>query len=112
MDAPKRYETTKHAIAVASFILDVAVLLYLIKSGSSIRIRQFAEMISTSRWIVTPAYTFIFITLFKLVDLPFSFYSGYKLEHRFGLSRQTLGSWIKDKLKSFAIGAVFAIATV
>jgi STE24 endopeptidase len=112
MDAPKRYESTKHVIAVAGFILDVAVLLYLIKSGSSIRIRQVAETISTSRWILTAAYTFILIALFKLVDLPFSFYSSYKLEHRFGLSRQTLPSWIKDELKSFALGAVLGIATV
>ena len=112
MDAPKRYESTKHVIAVVSFVIDVLILLYLLKSGSSIRIRQFSESLSNSRWIVVATYTFLVVGLFKLFDLPLSFYSGYWLEHRFGLSRQSFGGWVKDQLKSLALGMVLALATV
>ena len=38
--------------------------------------------------------------------MPLEFYSGYVVERRFGLSRMTLGGWMKDRLKGRGIGAV------
>lgn len=112
MDEPRRYESAKHVVAITGFVLDVLLLLFLLKSGSSIRIRQFAESLSRSEWMSVATYTLIVTGIFKVVDLPFSFYSGYRLEHRFGLSRQSLAGWIKDQLKSAAIGIVLSVAAV
>jgi len=45
-----------------------------------------------------------------IVSLPLSLYSGHILEHRFGLSRQTLGGWLwryaKRNLLAVAFGAM------
>src|SRR5438105_9227163 len=112
MDEPKRYESTKHIVATIGFIIDVLILLYLLTSHSSIRIRQFAETFSPSQWISIAIYTLILTGILKVFDLPLSFYSGYLLEHRFGLSRQSLGSWIKDQLKALAIGLPLGIGAV
>ncbi len=42
-----------------------------------------------------------------LVSLPLSFYSGYVVEHRFGLSTQTLGKWVKNWLKRNGLAITF-----
>ena len=112
MDEPKRYESAKHFVAITGFILDVLILLYLLLSGSSIWIRQFAETLSNSEWISIAVYTLIVIGIFKLIDLPLSFYSGYLLEHRFGLSRQSLTGWIKDQVKAVGLGIALSLAAV
>jgi len=45
-----------------------------------------------------------------LLFLPFSYHSGFRLQHRFGLSRQTLRAWLSDWVKSALIGALFFVA--
>jgi STE24 endopeptidase len=49
-----------------------------------------------------------FCVLFALVSLPLDFYSGYVLEHSFGLSNQTLMGWIKEEAKG--AGLAFALS--
>jgi STE24 endopeptidase len=52
----------------------------------------------------------IVILLHIVVSFPLSFYSGFVIEHRFGLSRQSLGRWFsryfKSNLLTLAFGAV------
>src|SRR5881296_905377 len=112
MDEPRRYESVKQLIGVSKFVLDVAVLLFLLASGWSIRIRSFAQMLSGSNWLRVMIYMIIVGGLLKAIDLPFSYYSGYVLEHRFQLSRQSLTAWMKDQLKALAIAAPLTIAPV
>src|SRR5438128_3139523 len=112
MDEPKRYESLKQLIGVSKFVLDVAVLLFLLASGWSIRIRSFAQMLSGSNWLRVMIYMIIVGGLLKAIDLPFSYYSGYVLEHRSELSRQSLAARMKDKLMCLAIAAPLTIAAV
>ena len=48
-------------------------------------------------------YAFLLIILFyiliELILLPLSYYRGYVVEHRFGLSNQTISMWFMDYLK-------------
>ena len=46
--------------------------------------------------------------LFDLATLPFSFYRGFLLERRYGLSTETMGHWLKDHAKAVLIGVLFA----
>ena len=97
MDESKRYESTKHFVSITGFVLDVLILLYLIHSGFSVRIREFAENISSSPWISVAVYVIAVGAIFQVFDLALSFYSGYVLEHRFGLSRQSLAARCLDR---------------
>src|SRR5713226_4999204 len=99
MDEPKRYESVKHIVGVSKFVLDVAVLIYLLASGWSVRIRAIAQTTANSEWLAIIVYMLIAGAILKVIDWPLSFYSGYLLEHRFGLSRQAIGGWIKDQFK-------------
>ena len=86
------------------------ILVYLLGSRWSIRIRQFAESFSPHNalqsWVTIAIYVLAVGAIFKVFELPLNFYSGYVLEHRFGLSRQSLGGWIKDQAKARAPKAI------
>ena len=55
---------------------------------------------------------FIITGLHTLVSLPLSFRSDYLLEHRFGLSRLSLGGWIWRYAKRLALTTVFGAGMV
>src|SRR5437879_5569738 len=110
MDDSKRYESAKQFVGVTGFIIDALILFYLLESGSSIRLRQFAESFSRSPWSVVAIYVLLVGAIFKIFDLPLAFYSGYVLEHRFHLSRQSFAGWLKDQLKGLAIGVPLSVA--
>jgi STE24 endopeptidase len=55
-------------------------------------------------------FAFLLIVLLHLVELPFAFYQGFLLEHRYGLSNERLGQWGRDQLKGLALGVVFGVA--
>jgi len=112
MDEPKRYESIKHIVGVSKFILDVLVLIFLLTSGWSARIRTLAETVVNSERLTVIAYLAVVGAVLKAIDLPFSFYSGYVLEHRFGLSRQSLAGWINDQMKGLAVGVPLSIAAI
>jgi STE24 endopeptidase len=112
MDESKKYESIKYFVSIAGFILDVLLLILLLTTGWSIRIRQLAERVAHREWAIVLVYVLIIGAIFKLVQLPLTYYSSYHVEHRFGLSRQTPGDWIKDELKSLAIGVPLTIAAV
>ncbi len=56
------------------------------------------------------AMTMALIVILQLTELPFAYYQGYLLEHRYGLSTQTLGHWVSDYAKGIALGVVLAVA--
>ena len=47
-----------------------------------------------------------------LASLPLSYLSGYIVEHRFELSRQTRAGWLADQVKGQAIGLAIALPVV
>ncbi|MCG8586511.1 MAG: M48 family metallopeptidase [Pirellulales bacterium] len=53
----------------------------------------------------------IVVALHVLVSLPLSFYSGFVVEHRFGLSKQSFGRWLTRHLKMDALTIAFQAVT-
>src|SRR5678815_1114933 len=79
MDDPKKYESTKYLVSVSGFALDILVLVYLLLHG--VRIRDFAESFASSQAVVVLVYILVVGLVFKLIELPLAFYSGYVVEH-------------------------------
>jgi STE24 endopeptidase len=112
MEDSRKYEHRKHAVTAAAFAIDASVLAYFLVSGFTLRLRDFVQSISSSPWISVFFYILIFGGILKILHLPLDLYSGYVLEHKFGLSRQTLPGWLKDQMIALTVGAVFAIGAV
>ena len=73
MDQAQQYESSKYRASIAGFVLDLLILIYLLSSGWSIRIRDLAGSITASRWIVVMLYTLVIGAVFKIVELPLGF---------------------------------------
>jgi Zn-dependent protease with chaperone function len=61
-------------------------------------------------------YYLLYTLVFSLFWLPLSYYSGYVLPHRYGLSHEVLGQWASDICKDTGVdallGALFAALIV
>jgi STE24 endopeptidase len=54
-------------------------------------------------------YALLLSILLHIVELPFAFYQGYLLEHRYGLSNQSIGHWARDQIKAGVLGLVLGV---
>jgi len=67
---------------------------------------RFAPYVAAEQVLV---YFFICGAILSVIHLPLDFLSGYYVEHRFGLSRQSLSSWLADRLKGLVIGGILGL---
>jgi STE24 endopeptidase len=74
----------------------------------SVALENFVRGYVSELWLVVALYTLIAYGVFWLVSLPLDYYEEYALEHRFGLSTETLGSWFRDKVKASILSILFA----
>jgi STE24 endopeptidase len=51
----------------------------------------------------------IFSLLLGVAGLPFSYYQGYFLEHRYGLSTETHAHWLSDQIKGAVLGLLLTM---
>ncbi len=110
-DSPrvKRYHRTRRVLGVAGFAVDFLLLVVLLATGWTISFRVWAEKTSTHAALALVVYLAILGLLSKGLSLPLDFVQGYWLEHRYGLSNQTISDWIMDQLKALALGGALAI---
>lgn len=113
-DSPrvKRYHRTRRVLSVAGFLIDLALLLLLLFTGWTITLRVWAERSTDQPALALLIYLGFFGVIAKALGLPLDFLGGFWLEHRYGLSNLTLGAWVKDQLKGFAVGGVLAALSV
>jgi STE24 endopeptidase len=105
----KTYHRIKLALGVFSSLLAFLLLVILVLSGLTLRLeRTFVALVGNS-----PAAFLIFVLTVAaaqgLLSLPVSFVSGYIVEHRYGLSNQSVGQWVWEHAKATMISAPLLI---
>jgi STE24 endopeptidase len=95
----------------------VYVLAWLVLPGSrggnfSNLLSGFLSRFTTSPWFLVVLYGAVFGGIYALINLPLSFYEGFVLPHRFGLSNQTLKGWIGDGLKGLLVGGPIGLVVL
>ncbi len=63
-------------------------------------------------WIISAIFIIIYSILLYLISLPVSYYSGFRLEHKYDLSNDTIWDWSKDQIKSLLISLVFMVPII
>jgi STE24 endopeptidase len=81
------------------FLLSVAIMFGFLKSGLSVRLRDFAERTTRRKTLQTALYAMPFLIIVTLVSFPLTCYETFVRDHMYGLSDQTFSSWLTDQVK-------------
>ena len=111
-DKASRYHRLKRWSHVGSLAWTLVLFAGLLWTGWSIALRDAAERTAVSiagrsGWhagVTVLVYVGFLLLLNEIGSLPLSLYSGFVLEHRYGLSKERAGRWFLDQLKSLALG--------
>jgi STE24 endopeptidase len=117
-DKSARYHKRRRRAAVASVAWSSGLLAALAFTPAAVALREFAQWAAGR--LPLPAVLGETATIVVLVlalgclhesgALPISFYRSFLLEHRFGLSRESAASWIRDQAKGLLLSAAFSSA--
>src|SRR5881396_3366399 len=103
----RAYSRTRVALAFLSPFYDILAGLLLLATGLSARMRDVACARFRNIYGRTLAYLAQFLLASFVLELPLSFYGGFALEHRYGLSTQSFGSWLGDQGKDVVVNLFF-----
>ena len=105
----KEYDRISHRLSLAEMAVIGVVLMLLVFGGISSRLSQFLDL--PQPW-ASALYFLGLIVFLGLVMMPLTYYQGYMLPKRYGLSKQTLKDWLMDGLKASGIGLLLGLAIV
>ena len=108
----RRYNRIQRWLGVADFAIGFGLLVVLLATGWTQTLRDLAERGAAQNYSCAVfLYVLMLMLIAKAIGSPLDYY-GFRLEHRFNLSNQRLGSWLWDECKSFLIGLLMATIAV
>lgn len=115
-DKASRYQRLKRTAEIIALVWSVTLLIGFLWSGASIGLRQLAEALIPSGAahpaLVVLTYVVLLLIVNEVVSVPLSFYGGFLIERRYGLSNQTLRAWLLDEVKGLALGLILGTVAV
>jgi STE24 endopeptidase len=95
----------------ADFGIGVIVLLAILFTGFSARLRQWAQIASRRFWITWLYFAMVTIVIW-LIGFPFDYYRNFLVESRYGFMNQTFTGWFGENLLSLGISLLLGIIPV
>ncbi len=108
----KRYSHIHQILSVIETVFIFSVLIVLIFTGLSKQAESFAFTFTSNKYIALLIFLFTIGVCESVFNFPIGFYSGYILEHKYGLSNQTLKQYFMEKLKGIAIGLLIGVPMI
>ena len=103
----RAYSSTRSALGFVDPFYTILVAVLLLFSGLSARMRDIAYDLVQGRYLRVLVYLVMFSAVSFILGLPLAWAGDFALEHKYGLSNQTLGGWFGDQLKAWAIQIIF-----
>jgi STE24 endopeptidase len=102
----RAYNRKKRILSVADAAIGFLALLVLVLTPWSADIREVAWKLAGENYALALFYYVIALaTITKLAGIGLDYY-GFRLEHRYHLSNQKVGSWLVDEAKGWLLGIV------
>ena len=108
-DLAKKYARTHQIFSLVETLVFVSVILILIFTGLSLRIESFAFEITSNNYLALLVFFAIIGIAEGVISFPLGYYSDYYLEHRYGLSNQSLKGYFTEKMKGLALGIILGV---
>lgn len=99
----QKYALIRHRLLALNLALSAAVLVLFLVTGLASWLRDTALAIAPNPFGSTLIYFVISALGYGLLFLPLTYYSGFVLPHRFGISTQSLTGWLVDLVKAGAL---------
>ena len=103
------YSRSLYILYFLGTLVSIGIYLLLWRARIAVTFREWARKVSRRHFVQCLIFVPLFVAAATLLNLPLDFYSGYVLEHRFGLSTQGLASWFGDWGKSLAVVAAMGV---
>jgi STE24 endopeptidase len=115
----RRFARQRRRLSLVNLAISVVLIAILLLSGLNFWLRDTLALLS-GRWEPVAGWQPLLVALYFLalalavtiIDLPLSYYSGYVLPHRYGLSTQSRAGWTWDLIKGLALSLVFELVAV
>lgn len=116
-DKSARYHSLRRRGAILSVGWSAAFLVVLaatpastwLAASVSALVARYSVPPSFSETAVVLGYVAVIGLVHELGSLPLSFFLGFALERRYGLSPQSVADWVRDQLKAGLLGAAFSL---
>lgn len=99
----KEYARIRRRLLLVELLIGGLYAVFWLVFGWSSILKDSLLSITSNDWILVAVFALVFGGCYILISLPISYYSGFVLPHRYGLSTQTLKSWISDQVKGLGI---------
>ena len=108
LEKAKSYQKSKHFLAISIIVIELAFFIVLIFSGGSEFIANLIQTMIGNFYIQLLLYLSVVGLLLNFIGLPIEYSSSFNIEHAYGLSKQSLSSWVKDYFKKLVIGGLLS----
>jgi len=115
----RRYARQRRWLSLVNLVISAILIVILLVSGLNFWLRDaLAPFVGGWKplpgWqpLLVAAYFLVLALAVAIIDLPLSYYSGYVLPHRYGLSTQSRAGWTWDLIKGFSLSLVFELVAV
>lgn len=105
----KKYNRTKLILSLFSSVLGIVFILAIVMSGFSRMLSDYVKLAFDTIYLQLIGFVVIIGFMESALTFPLSYYSGFRMEHRYGMSNQTFLQWMKENLKGMAVGAVIGL---
>jgi STE24 endopeptidase len=102
----KRYARINRRLMLVDLAIGAIYTLAWLVAGWSVSLQAALSAWTSNPWLQVAAFAAIFGGVYYLINLPLSYYSGFVLPHRFGMSNESASGWVADQLKSLAVSVV------
>lgn len=104
-DAVAYYESGNW-LWVADQIWSFGLLVVVLATGLSARLRTIAQRVSGRWFVALLVYFLLFNLITSVIDLPRAYYEEFVRQHAYGLSTQTAAKWWTDTLTTLILACV------
>src|SRR5262249_1976065 len=102
----REYNRARRRLEIADLLLSFGFLITLLLTGWTNTLSALAMRIGGDHYALNLFLYVVFLSvLSKMLGFALDVY-GFRLEHRFNLSNQRLGAWLKDEIKGWVLGLV------
>jgi Zn-dependent protease with chaperone function len=102
----KAYAHGNYVLDTVDFLITCVVMILLISTGISVRLRNLARRMTRFRPLQTLIYWIQFLVITTLVQFPFTLYKNYFREKQYGLLTQNFSGYMADQAKGLLLGCL------